>query len=280
MKEKGKMSYKYFVVNTLLCFVVLLLAFKNYQAWNHSIESSAYTGIMSKKSETKNENPPMMASTKEPMSIQSYKLVPEKNIFNPERKEFPTPPVAMAEAQKPIVRPQIVLYGVAIAGDYQSAIVSNPGRSLRKEARESLTIEIGEKIGEYKLAKVLPDRIAMEGNGDTFEVLLYDSKNQKKRMELTTEAKPTDNKPVMIASPQPARVRPSGEAAKSVASQESVQELKETIEKVKKSVQGEIPRSLPFNKYTYQLFPPSAVISRGTISYPPPGSSTQESVGK
>jgi type II secretory pathway component PulC len=253
------MSFKYFVLNTLLCFAILLIAIKNYETWNHSIGLVPHTGIVPEKSETKNENPPMIASTKEPVSTESYHLLSEKNIFDPERKDFPISTTAvMAEAKKPIVRPQIVLYGVVIAADYQSATVVNPGRPLRRDEREALTLKIGEKIGEYKLAKILPDRIAMENSGDTFEVLLYDSKNPKKRMEIRTETKP-----VMIASAQPSPVPYSGNPPINTPSQESVAKPKEPV-------QAQIARPLPFNKHTYQLLRNSADT----------GGSPQESAGK
>jgi hypothetical protein len=153
---------------------------------------------------------------------------------------------------------------VAIATDYQSATVVNPGRPLQKEERETLTIKIGEKIGGYKLAKILPDRIAMESNGDTFEVLLYDSKKPKKQMEARAETKPE-----MIASAQPAPVPPSGEVPTPAPAQESVKEPKAPV-------QTQVAAFLPFNKYTYQLLGPSAIIERGRIFYtPPPGPSAQ-----
>jgi hypothetical protein len=117
----------------------------------------------------------------------------------------------------------------------------------------------------------MPDRIAMESSGDTFEVLLYDSKNPKRKMQATTETKIA-----MIASPQPASAPPLVKAPKSIPSPESAEKLKEMVQ----AQISTAPTSLPFNKYTYQLFPRSAVIARGTISYPARGSSAQESVGK
>jgi len=44
-----------------------------------------------------------------------------------------------------------------------------------------MTLRLGERIGEYKLTKVLSDRITLEAGGDTFEVLLYDPKAPKRR---------------------------------------------------------------------------------------------------
>ncbi|MEI9479173.1 MAG: hypothetical protein WCO26_21730 [Deltaproteobacteria bacterium] len=258
------MTLKYFVLNILLCFLVLFLAFENYETWNHSILPSPDTGIAPEKSETKNGNPSLMATTEEPASIKPYNVIPAKNVFSPERKDFPVPAAAVADAQRPILRPQIVLYGVVITGDYESATVANPGRPLRTGEREAFVVKIGEKIGEYKLAKILEDRIAMEGNGDTFEVLLYDPKNPKKRMEARAEPKP-----VMTASPQPALVPvpPLDEPPETTPSQGPV-------EKPKERVQAQV---LPFNKYTYQLLGPSASISRGKIVSPAPGPSTQKS---
>jgi hypothetical protein len=52
------------------------------------------------------------------------------NIFNPERKDFAA--IGSGMSAKPVVRPQVILYGVTIAGDYRSASVINSGRPLKK----------------------------------------------------------------------------------------------------------------------------------------------------
>lgn len=237
-----------------------MVAIKNYEVWNHPVELIPEKEA-AKKSEIKTEDPPMMTAVKEPMPIGSYILISEKNIFRPERKDFPITPL---EQTKTNVHPQVILYGVTIAGDFQAASLVNPGRPLKKGERETMTVKIGEKIGGYKLAKILPDRIAMESNGDTFEVLLYDSKKPKKQMEARVETKPE-----MIASAQPAPVPPSGEVPTPAPAQESVKEPKAPV-------QTQVTASLPFNKYTYQLLGPSSVIGRGRIFYtPPPGPSAQ-----
>lgn len=207
------MSIKYLALNALLCLVVFLIAIKNYEIWSHPIELVPNTGIESKKAETKNENPAVTASAKETIPvqsparspIQSYVPISEKNIFSPERKDFPT---VTAGKPNPVARPQVILYGVTIAGDYQAASVVNPGRPLYKGERETKTIKIGDQMGGYKLAKIMPDRITMEAPGDSFDVLLYDPKAPKKRVETRiAEAK----------TGQPSPAGPVGEAEKSVA---------------------------------------------------------------
>jgi hypothetical protein len=122
-------------------------------------------------------------------------LISEKNLFSPERKDFPTP---VGNGKKQLMRPQILLYGVTISGNYQAASVASPGRPLHKGERETFTVKKGERIGEYKLVKISSDRITLEAEGDTFEVLLYDPSMAKKRTEIRTESKPAT-----ITSTQP-----------------------------------------------------------------------------
>jgi hypothetical protein len=175
------MSLKYGLLNFLLLCMGLSLALINYEVWTQPMEP---TRGNEEATRSGNKPEPVLISEKgnDSPAVNSYLSIAEKNIFSPERMDFPTT-TAMVQTKKPMARPQIVLYGVAIVGDYQSATVVNPGRVLRKEERESMTLKIGEKIGEYKLAKILPDRITMEATGDSFDVLLYDPKVPKKRAQ-------------------------------------------------------------------------------------------------
>ena len=183
------MSLKYGVLSLLIFFAIFLLVFKNYETWTLPVEVLPETGA-TKKSVQKTESPPTGVGQKELTDIQSYILISEKNIFSPDRKEFPVALSPFAESvKKPIVRPQIVLYGVTLAGDYQSASIVNPGRPLKKGERETMSVKVGDQIGEFKVVKILLDRIVMEAAEDSFEVLLYDAKSPKQRTYAKTEAK-------------------------------------------------------------------------------------------
>ncbi len=157
--------------------------------------------------ETKSEEASAVTEVKKGPANLPYTVIAEKNIFSPERKEFPlvtqSPPAG--ELKKPAPRPQIVLYGITIAGDYQSATLSNPVKPLPKGERETVTLKVGGMIGEYKVAKILVDRVVMESGEDSFEVLLYDPKNPKKRTYVRTETKPAA---VASAVPSPAPPSP------------------------------------------------------------------------
>jgi hypothetical protein len=172
------MSFKYGMICIVLFIIIFFLAIKSYNALTHPLEMIPDKGS-AKRSEMRKENFAAMGVVKESMSMVSYHSIAEKNIFSPDRKDFPM--TGPGSAMRPVVRPQVILYGVTIAGDYQSASVVNPGRPLKKGERDLITLRLGERIGEYKLTKVLSDRITLEAGGDAFEVLLYDPKAPKRR---------------------------------------------------------------------------------------------------
>jgi len=192
------MSIKYGFLCFLALGVVLLLIFKNYETWTQPIEWGPEKSVGKRPQSKPEDRPgglPSLGTQKNPISAKSYISISEKNLFSPERKDFPTP---AGSGKKQFVRPQILLYGVTIAGSYQAASVASPGRPLHKGERETFTVKKGERIGEYKLVKISSDRITLEAEGDTFEVLLYDQSVPKKRSETRTEIKPTT-----ITSTQP-----------------------------------------------------------------------------
>ena len=210
------MSSKYGFLCLLVLGLLLLLIFKNYETWTQPIEWVPEKNTVKRsqsKPQSKPEVPLTFGSQKNPTSVKSYVSMAEKNVFSPERKDFP---VLAGNGKKQLVRPQVVLYGVTMAGDYQAASVANPGRALQKGERETFTVKKGERIGEYKLVKILSDRVTLEAEGDTFEVLLYDQSMAKRRSDIRTESKPatiTSTQPVpstpVPGAPVPAPPAPS-----------------------------------------------------------------------
>jgi type II secretory pathway component PulC len=194
------MSSRYGFLCFFLFCIVLLLAFKNYEIWSHPFEWVAKKEAM-KKAEAKTES---LATDglREPSSHESILGIAEQNIFNPDRTEFP------------LVRPQVILYGVMITDNYQTASVVNPGRPLHKGEREIKTLKLGDQIGDYKLTRISPDRITLETKEDSFEVLLFDPRFPKRRTEMKTPTKPTELTsplpvPVPVPPPIPAAPRPT-----------------------------------------------------------------------
>ncbi len=181
------MSKRYGILSILLFLIILILAYENY-AMRSSSWSITPRKESGKKGEIKPEPLPPSATPRETAPREAFNVVAEKNVFNPERKEFSS--AAAAAMAKPVTRPQITLYGVAITEGYQVASIINPGRPLYKGEREMRSLKIGDMVGEYKLSKIMSDRIVMEAGEDSFEVLLYDPRTPKKRVEVKTPIQP------------------------------------------------------------------------------------------
>ncbi|MGD0915733.1 MAG: hypothetical protein ABSB22_04660 [Thermodesulfobacteriota bacterium] len=212
------MSLRYGVLSLFALFAILLLVLENYETWTLPVQVFPEKGA-TKKSVRKTESPPTVVGQKEPPDIQSYIFISQNNVFSPERKEFPIIPLP-SSVPPPIVRPLIILYGVTIAGDYQSASIVNPGKPRMKGEREMINVKVGDQIGGFKVAKILPDRIVMEGPADSFEILLYDPRTPKQRTYAKTEVQPTTitstlpTPPPLTTAAAPTPMTPMGATAK------------------------------------------------------------------
>ena len=277
------MSSRYGFLSFLVLGLLLLLIFKNYEVWTKPIELVPEKNV-GKKSQIKPQNKPEVPSTigaqKDPASLKSYISIAAKNIFSPERKDFPIP---IGDGKKELVRPQIVLYGVTIVGEYRAASIANPGRPLRKGERETFTVRAGERIGDYKLAKILSDRITLEAQGDTFEVLLYDSKLPKRRMDVKTEGRPatvTSTQPVPLSPPSAIPVPGSTPAVTGMPMPvpPAAQGRVTTPQPAPVSPSAPIP---PARRGRIPYYPPSSTPPSGNPPLPgvPPGSPLQETGG-
>lgn len=249
------MSIKYGVFCIILAFLILFLAIKSYEAWTHSVEVAPDKETI-KKSEGKVGFSPAILAAKDPSADKTYMSIAGKNIFNPERKDFPVAASGPGTSIGAMVRPKIALYGITLTKDYQSVSIMHTGKPLRKGERELMTLKVGERIGEYKLAKILPDRISLETEGDTFEVLLYDPGMPKHRKDVKTESKPAS---VTTAVPTPT----SPSAAPPKPAQEPVQRPQEPTS-------GGITTPSPAKP----SFPPPSTVRGRRLYSPPSGSST------
>jgi len=256
------MSIKYGVFCIILSFLILFLALKSYEAWTHSVEVAPDKGTM-KRSEAKVAYPPAIPAAKDPSANKTYISIAGKNIFNPERKDFPVAASGSGTSTGAMVRPQIVLYGITLTKDYQSVSIMHTGRPLRKGERELMTMKVGERIGEYKLAKIFPDRITLETEGDTFEVLLYDPGIPKRRRDVKDVK--TESKPASVTTAVPTPTSPSAAPPKPA---------QEPVQKPQEPVPGGITTSPTLPSPARPSFPPPSTIRGRRLYSPPSGSST------
>jgi hypothetical protein len=266
------MSLKYGLLSLLALLIVLLLAVENVGVWTGSIEVVREKGE-TRKPEKKPQASPIPGGQKEPPSIKSYIFIAEKNIFSPERKEFSLLTGPGGGGKKPLVRPQVILYGVTIFENYRVASIVSPGRPLKKGERETITLKVGDPVGEYKIAKILSDRITLQAEEDSFDVLLYDASMPKKRMDVKTETKPatvTTTLPGAPPSAQPPAA--AAEAPRPAVPREPATAVTPTPAPLPRPVTPTIPPP-GFRRGLRPAYPPS---SPGT---PSPGTPSTESGG-
>ena len=170
-----------YLINFILIVLVIFLAAKDYEEWTQAKPRGA-EGIVSKAKAGAGAVPALTLAKKEAVDLKNYKSISEKNLFSPDRKEFPIPlgPGGSGDAKKPLPRPNVTLYGVVIANEFSSAMINNPTRRAEKGERDTMSVKVGDKVGEYRVANILEDRINLEVEGDSFDVLLYDPARPKK----------------------------------------------------------------------------------------------------
>jgi hypothetical protein len=134
-----------------------------------------YTPPAAKKLTTEEAEKPVAV---QPPSVMEYVVIAEQNVFNPERK-IP----AEKKDEKPLPKPEFVLYGTLIADDTRMAFLDDlkaPYTSLGRGKRQR-TLRIGSNLSGYTLSEVYPDRVVMVRGEDRMELRVIDASKAKTR---------------------------------------------------------------------------------------------------
>jgi len=112
-----------------------------------------------------------------------YVMVGENNLFHPERI-IP----AEKKEEKPLPKPEVVLYGTMISDDLKIAYVedmkaphSTPGRGRRQ-----LPLRKGDTLGGFVLKDISTDKIVMVRGEEVLTVSVYDSHKKSKSVASAT----------------------------------------------------------------------------------------------
>ena len=194
------MSKTLILINLLLIVIASFLAARGYEEWTN-VQPTDMEGIAPKqKAVISPASSPTMGQG-EISTTASFKSISEKNIFSPDRKEFPIS--ATADGRRAQTRPNVTLYGLVVGEELRSAVISNPARRPEKGERETMTVTVGDRVGDYKVTKILGDRVTLETEGDSFDVLLYDPARPKTRPAVVPPSAPS-----RPGTPAPAVPRP------------------------------------------------------------------------
>lgn len=196
------MARKYYLINLLLILIIVFLVKKNYREWRSPLAVREESASSKQRTMVVVSSSP--AGKKEIPDPAVFRSVSEKNVFSPDRKEFPVLLVNPA-IKKPPVRPNVQLFGVTLGPDFHSAIINNPTRRADKGERETITVIEGDRVGEYKVTSITEDRITLESSGDSFDVVLYDPAKQTRLSAIAPTRTPTPPTPTVppVYTPPP-----------------------------------------------------------------------------
>lgn len=195
------MLSRMWLINGILVLLIGFLGLKAYGVWSQENKGFETPKMVQK---------PVQRVTKPLGSLQERKISPESeynalmalNLFSPERTEIISDETIPDEKAKKISAVEqkkmqlnlkkLTLYGLVITDNSAEALVSQPSttpifnqrtKSIRKNAtlskkrtalKQTKWVKVGDSLGEFKVVTIAPDRILLEGGGQSYELLLYD----------------------------------------------------------------------------------------------------------
>ena len=156
------------------------------------------------------------AAQTQTFSFAEYTMIADENLFHPERKI----PVEKKE-EKPLPKPDIVLYGTLITDDISLAYLedlkapySTPGRGKRQTA-----LRKGDSMSGFTLKEIETDKIVMVRGEERMVVYLNEQSCPKVRKEPEPPApQQAQAKPAAPASPKAQSVSVKPESAEQTSS--------------------------------------------------------------
>jgi hypothetical protein len=136
-----------------------------------------------------------------------YVIVGDNNLFHPERI---IPPEKKEE--KPLPKPEIVLYGTMISDDLKVAYVEDlkAPRNTPGRGRRQLSLYKGDELGGFVLKEISTDKIVMKRGEEVLTVTVHDS--HKKPKSVTPTASPAVKLPQAAQNKQKPTVSESTKA--------------------------------------------------------------------
>ncbi|MBI5378621.1 MAG: hypothetical protein HZA23_00500 [Nitrospirae bacterium] len=190
-------------------YVILLglagfLVFEMVQVWNRPLASGAREapqGVKESAPARPAAEAPAMPPQGQEAGLQpreAYQVVAVKNPFRPSRTDW-------EGAGRQVDRPKVFLYGVTLAGEYQSALIAIAPAGKGRGAR---LYRVGDQVGGYTLKEIKADQVSLALGEDVFTVRLYDAAKPKPVAPAPPVAAGAPT-PLPVPSPQPT-VRPTG----------------------------------------------------------------------
>lgn len=138
----------------------------------------------------------------QPPSAMEFAIIAEQNAFNPTRKN-----PAEQKEEKPLPKPEFVLYGTLVAGDTGVAFIEDlkePHTTVSRGKRQR-TLRVGGVLSGFTLREVDAEKVVMVRGEEKIEVRVLDSHKK------TRETSPAPA-PVGVQASTPAAQTPASPA--------------------------------------------------------------------
>ena len=202
------MLTKIWLINALLTFFVVFFGFKAYGVWVEGNNGFEIPEIIRKSSQ---KHPKILEPLhKRKVSPESkYEVLMRLNLFTPERTEIIPEASKTTDAsvkrsasdQKKVKQyfDNVTLYGLVITNDSAEALVSYPVEKPAREktrtvmlnsrrrnrkgvmAKQTEWVKAGDTLGDFKVVSIEPDRVLLKAGDQSYDLLLYDEEQPKKR---------------------------------------------------------------------------------------------------
>ncbi len=160
------------LLNILLIF--LIIALSNYILFSSTSIKISYPHSAKTRQQLALEIP----STVNVPSLSDFLIISEQNLFHPER----IIPIAKKEDEKPLPKPEFILYGTLISDNLNIAYLedlkepySTPSRGKRQ-----IPLKKGETLSGFTLREIEPDKVVMVRGEEKIIIDLAESRRKYK----------------------------------------------------------------------------------------------------
>jgi hypothetical protein len=211
------MFTKIWLINALMAFFVVFFGFKAYGVW---VQGNKGFDIpeMTQKPAQRIPKPVEALHKRKIPSESKYEALMSLNLFAPERTEIIPQAVKSDKAsikltaadQKKVKQylNNLTLYGLVITNDSAEALVSHPvdkpvlrrtitsmpsnrKRNIKRvTTKQTKWIKAGDTLGDFKVVSIKPDRVLLKAGDQSYDLLLYDKEQLKKRGPAKPKAGP------------------------------------------------------------------------------------------
>jgi hypothetical protein len=202
------MLSRVWLINVVLGLFLVFLGFKAHGVWVQG-ENGFHIPDMARKPAREAPKPPGTLHKKKIPPESAYDVLMTLNLFAAERAEI------LPEAAKPDEKSKkltsidkkniqeyfssLTLYGLVITNDSAEALVSHPVAKPVPKARKTIIpknrrrnikrltvkqtqwVKAGDTLGDFKVVSIKPDRVVLKAGDQSYDLLLYDKNNLKKR---------------------------------------------------------------------------------------------------